>query len=83
MPELIVMIGLWWGVGATLKYFFDLPVALITIIVISAILFVWQVILARRSNREYAKFIAEHAAESVTSATRKTQSPDLPFPFQG
>lgn len=29
MPELIVIVGLWWGIGAALEYFFDLPVALV------------------------------------------------------
>lgn len=67
MPELIVMVGLWWGVGAALKYFFDLPIALFAILVITAVLFVWQIFQARKSNREYAKFIATHPIEAMTS----------------
>jgi len=74
MPELIVMVGLWWGVGATLKYFFDLPIALIAILVISAFLFIWQVFHARKSNREYATFISEHSGDSGTSAPQKYQA---------
>ena len=69
MPELIVMVGLWWGVGAALNYFFDLPIALVTILVITAVLFVWQVFQARKSNREYAGFIASHSAEELDSAS--------------
>jgi hypothetical protein len=31
MPELIVIVCLWWGIGAALEYFFDLPVALVSL----------------------------------------------------
>lgn len=71
MPELIVMIGILWGVGSALKYFFDLPIALISILVISAIFLIWQIILARKSNREYATFLAEHTGKAMSSATAK------------
>lgn len=67
MPELTVVVGLWWGVGAALKHFFDLPIALAAILVITAFLFIWQVFQARKSNREYAKFIATHPIGAMTS----------------
>ncbi len=74
MPELIVMVGLWWGVGAALKYFFDPPIALASILVITAVLFVWQIFQARRSNREYARFLAEHSVEAMTSASQTQEA---------
>ncbi|MGJ8697982.1 MAG: hypothetical protein ACSHYF_16810 [Verrucomicrobiaceae bacterium] len=73
MPELIVMVGLWWGAGAALKYFFDLPIALIAMISISSLLFIWQVIQARRSNREYAQFVANHDEGSAPDSENKTK----------
>ena len=60
MPNLIVMVVLWWGVGTGVQHFFGLPIALIVLLAISLILFVWQVISARRSNREYAQFLDYH-----------------------
>ena len=74
MPELIVMVGLWWGAGATLKYFFDLPIALISIFVISAIMFIWQVFQLRKSNREYARFVAERIDGSATYVPQQNQA---------
>ena len=73
MPELIVMVGLWWGVGATLKYFLDLPIALIVVLGISVVLFILQVLQARKSNREYVKYLAERSRESVQSAPQNNQ----------
>lgn len=60
MPNLIVMVVLWWGVGTGVQHFFGLPIALIVLLAISLNLFIWQVISARRSNREYAQFLADH-----------------------
>jgi hypothetical protein len=74
MPDLIVMVGLWWGVGAGLQYFFGLPKALVVVVAVSAILFVWQILQARRSNREYSQFVAEHDLISNSSATNQKQA---------
>ena len=73
MPELIVMVGLWWGVGATLKYFFDLPIALMSVLGISAVLFILQILQARKSSREYVRYLAEHSRQSVRSAPQNNQ----------
>ena len=73
MPELIVMVVLWWGVGAALKYFFDLPIALIAMISTSSLLFIWQILQARRSAREYALFVASQDEGSASDSENKTK----------
>ena len=60
MPELIVMVALWWGVGAGIRFLFGFPVSLIILAAVSAILVILQIIQASKSNREYALFLAEH-----------------------
>jgi len=65
MPELIVMVVLWWGTGAGIRYFFGLPASLIGLLAVSALLVIFQIIQARKSNREYALFVAEHAVASA------------------
>ena len=73
MPELIVMICLWWGVGAALEYFFDLPTALIVVCAVSALLFIWQLLQARKSNREYAQFVAQHDVGSAKCPSNQSE----------
>jgi len=73
MPELIVMVALWWGAGAGLKYFFGLPASMIVVLAVSTLMFIWQILQALKSNREYAQFVAEHDLGTRTSAETQTQ----------
>ena len=74
MPELIVIVALWWGIGAALVYFFNLPVALVSLLVVSAILFIMQIVRALKSKREYAMFLAARADESGASTPKKQEA---------
>jgi hypothetical protein len=74
MPELIVIVGLWWGIGAALEYFFDLPVALVSLLVVSVILFMIQILHARKSKREYASVIAARTVGAGASAPQKQEA---------
>jgi len=74
MPELIVIVGLWWGIGTALEYFFDLPVALVSLLVVSAILFIMQIIQARKFKREYAIFLAARTVEAGASFPKKQEA---------
>jgi len=73
MPELIVMVALWWGAGAGLKYFFGLTASLIVVLAVSAIMFIWQILEARKSNREYAQFLGEHELGMGRCLAKQTQ----------
>jgi len=73
MPELITMTALWWGVGAGLRHFFGLPTALVVVPGVSGILFLWQILLSLKSNREHAKFLRKHKVE--TSPAKQTREP--------
>jgi len=73
MPELIVMVGLWWGSAAGLKYYFGLPASLVTVLAVATCMFIWQILQTRKSNREYAQFVAEHELGTRTSAETQSQ----------
>lgn len=64
MPDLIVMVLIWWAVTAGIKSYFGLKMSLTIVLVLSTILFIQQLYLSRKSNREYDLFIKEHLAKS-------------------
>ena len=74
MPELIVIVILWWGIGAALEYFCDLAVALVSLLGVSAVLLIMQIIQARKSKREYAVFLAGRTVEAGASSPNKQEA---------
>ena len=74
MPELIVIVILWWGIGAALEYLFDIAVALVSLLVVSAVLFIIQIIQARKSKREYAVFLAGRTVSASASSPNKQEA---------
>ncbi len=50
--SIILMPLIWWGACLGLKCFWGLTIALIVVITISIILFLWNVYIAQKSNRE-------------------------------
>ncbi len=74
MPELIVIVILWWGIGAALEYFFYLAVALVSLLLVTAVLFIMQIIQARKSKREYAVFLAGRTVSASASSPNKQEA---------
>ena len=74
MPELIVIVILWWGIGAALEYFFYLAVALVSLLLVTAVLFIMQIIQARKSKREYAVFLAGRTVSAGASSPNKQEA---------
>ncbi len=67
MPELIIMVALWCGVSNGMKFFWGLQITLVVVISISVMMTLWQLHLARKSNREYSLFLDEHKQEKDMS----------------
>ena len=74
MPELIVIVILWWGIGAALEYFFYLAVALVSLLLVTAVLLIMQIIQARKSKREYAVFLAGRTVSAGASSPNKQEA---------
>ena len=74
MPELIVSVILWWGIGAALEYFFYLAVALVSLLLVTTVLLIMQIIQARKSKREYAVFLAGRTVSASASSPNKQEA---------
>ena len=57
-----------------LEYLFDIAVALVSLLVVSAVLFIIQIIQARKSKREYAVFLAARTAKVGNSSPNKQEA---------
>jgi hypothetical protein len=68
LPDIIVMIPLWWAAGSGLDYLFGFQVAIILVISISLMIFTLSIRNSVISNREYKAFLYEHEAKTKSKA---------------